>query len=181
MLVEVDHPGYDQARDLLARFAELERSPEHVHTYRLSALAVWNAAVQGLSSDDVVAGLASISRFELPEHVVVEIRDLMARHGVCRIVDGDDPAILRLDVSEPAVHARVVREPKIAALVETVDGKLVVRRANRGPLKRALLGIGYPVDDIAGLVEGTPLAIATRGFEPYRPRPCVRFASPATG
>ena len=85
VLLEVEHPAYEPARDLLARFAELERSPEHVHTYRLSALALWNAAVQGVTADQVVAGLASISRFEILGHVEHEIRDLMARYGVCRI------------------------------------------------------------------------------------------------
>src|ERR1041384_3693049 len=99
VLLEVDHPGYEAGRDILSRFAELERSPEHVHTYRLSALALWNAAALGVTTDEVLDGLRAISRYDLPGHVEHEIRDLMARHGVCRLVDGPDPATLRLQVA----------------------------------------------------------------------------------
>jgi len=114
VLLEVEHPAYEQARDLLARFAELERSPEHVHTYRLSALALWNAAAQGVSADEIIAGLRAISRFELPGHVVHEIADLVGRHGVCRLVDGPDPRQLRLEVSSDLLRARLIRDPKLA-------------------------------------------------------------------
>ncbi len=93
VLVEVDHPGYDAARRHLSRFAELEKSPEHVHTYRLGDLALWNAAAAGMTADEIVAALRSISRFELPSHIEHEIRDRMQRHGVCSLHDhATDPA-----------------------------------------------------------------------------------------
>jgi DNA excision repair protein ERCC-3 len=170
VLLEVDHPGYEPARDLLARFAELERSPEHVHTYRLSALALWNAAAQGVRAAEVVAGLRSISRFELPGHVEHEIQDLLGRYGVCRIVDGADPEHLLLEVSDTSLLARLLRDPKLAPLLRTdAAGRTIVRTASRGPLKRGLLKLGYPVDDVAGLVDGAPLALETRRdlFTPY--------------
>ncbi len=169
VLVEVDHPGYERARDLLARFAELERSPEHVHTYRLSALALWNAAAQGVSSEAVVEGLRQISRFDLPGHVEQEVRELMSRHGVCRLVDGPEPRRLRLEVDGEPLRARLERDPKIAPLLEASGGGYLVAAAERGRIKRALLHVGYPVDDSAGLTDGAPLAVRVRGdrFTPY--------------
>ena len=169
VLLEVDHPSYEQARDVLARFAELERSPEHVHTYRLSALALWNAAALGVTADEVVAGLAGISRFEIPAHVEHEIRELLARHGVCRIVDGPDPTTLWLEVDSEPLRVRIEREPKLAPLVVRAGARFQVAVVARGLLKRGLLAIGYPVEDVAGLVDGAPLALSARRdvFEPY--------------
>lgn len=169
VLLEVEHPEYARARDLLARFAELERSPEHVHTYRLSALALWNAAVMGVTANDVVDGLASISRFAVPAHVEHEIRDLMSRHGACRIVDGVDASSLWLEVSEEPLRARIERDAKLGKLVRRVGDRFAVAVVDRGLVKRGLLAIGYPVEDIAGLVDGAPLEIRARRdvFTPY--------------
>jgi DNA excision repair protein ERCC-3 len=173
VLLEVEHPGYAHARDVLARFAELERSPEHVHTYRLSALALWNAAAQGVTADEVVTGLASISRFELPGHVEHEIRDVLSRHGVCRIDDGPEPGALWLTVTDELLRRRIERDVKLAALVRRdprgAGDRFALAAIDRGPVKRALLGIGYPVDDVAGLVDGAPLAVRARRdvFTPY--------------
>jgi DNA excision repair protein ERCC-3 len=169
VLLEVEHPDYERARDLLARFAELERSPEHVHTYRLSALALWNAAVMGVTADDVIAGLASISRFAVPGHVEHEIRDLLSRHGACRIVDGGDPSGLWLEVSEEALRVRIERDAKLGKLVRRDRDRFALATIDRGLVKRGLLTIGYPVEDVAGLIDGAPLALHARRdlFTPY--------------
>jgi DNA excision repair protein ERCC-3 len=207
VLLEVEHPGYAHARDVLARFAELERSPEHVHTYRLSALALWNAAAQGVTADEVVTGLASISRFELPGHVEHEIRDVLSRHGVCRIDDGPEPGALWLTVTDELLCRRIERDVKLAALVRRDprgDGaagasvpmsgrrglpsaaggaRFALAAIDRGPVKRALLGIGYPVDDVAGLVDGAPLAVRARRdvFTPYSYQTAAAQAFVASG
>lgn len=169
MLLEVDHPEYQRARDLLARFAELERSPEHVHTYRLGALALWNAAVMGVTADEVVSGLASISRFAVPPHVEHEIRDLLGRHGVCRIVDGPDPSRLWLEVGREELRVRIERDARLSKLVRRDGDRFALATVDRGMAKRGLLSIGYPVEDIAGLVDGAPLAVHARRevFSPY--------------
>lgn len=169
VLLDVDHPEYACGRDILARFAELERSPEHVHTYRLSALALWNAAFMGVSAEEVVSGLSSISRFAVPEHVELEIRDLMARHGACRIVDGEEPSRLYLEVNEEQLRTRIERDAKLGKLLRRDGDRFALATVDRGLVKRALLAIGYPVDDIAGLVDGAPLAIHARRdrFTPY--------------
>jgi DNA excision repair protein ERCC-3 len=169
VLLEADHPAYEQARDVLARFAELERSPEHVHTYRLSALSLWNAAVMGLTAEEIVTSLAAISRYAIPSHVEHEIRDLVARHGICRIVDGSAADRLWLEVADERVRDRIERDAKLAARVRREGDRFELAMVDRGPVKRALLGIGYPVDDVAGLCDGAPLAVHARTdvFVPY--------------
>ena len=169
VLVEVEHPAYERARDLLARFADLERSPEHVHTYRLSSLALWNAAALGVTADEVLEGLAAVSRFEIPSNVSHEIREVFSRHGVCRIVDGPDAGSLWFEVSDDALRARVERDPKLAARLTRHGNRFALAVIDRGPVKRALLALGYPVEDVAGLVEGEPLEIGVRrdAFTPY--------------
>jgi len=183
VLLEVDHARYEEGRDILSRFAELERSPEHVHTYRLSALALWNAAALGVTTDDVLGGLAAISRFALPGHVEHEVRDLMARHGVCRLVDGPDPKTLVLRVASEAIRLRLARAPKLAALVAPAGDHFEVPVAHRGALKRGLLAVGYPVDDVAGLVDGEPLAVPVKHetFTPYQYQTAAVHAFEATG
>ncbi len=183
MLLEVEHPRYEEGRDILSRFAELERSPEHVHTYRLSALALWNAAALGVTTDEVVDGLRAISRYDLPGHVEHEIRDLMARHGVCRLVDGPDPATLVLQVGSDGIRLHLAREPKLAALVEPAGEGFRVPVRHRGALKRGLLAVGYPVEDLAGLVDGAPLEVAVKRdtFTPYPYQVAAVRAFEATG
>ena len=189
VLLEVDHARYEEGRDILSRFAELERSPEHVHTYRLSALALWNAAALGVTIGEVLAGLAAISRFALPGHVEHEIRDLMARHGVCRLVDGPDPTTLVLRIAGDAgdagdaIRLRLTREPKLAALVAPAGDHFQVPVAHRGALKRGLLAVGYPVDDVAGLVDGAPLGVTVKHetFTPYAYQTAAVRAFEATG
>jgi len=171
VLLEVEHPGYDFARDKLARFAEIEKSPEHVHTYRISDLSLWNAAYAGMTPDEVIAALTEISRFDVPGLIVHEIRDRMSRHGICVLLDDPaDRAKLRLQVSEPFVRERLVADKKASAiLTESSDDSFALETRHRGLVKKVLLGIGYPVDDRAGVVAGAPLSLGTRAdvFTPY--------------
>jgi DNA excision repair protein ERCC-3 len=170
VLVEVDHPDYERARALLARFAEIEKSPEHVHTYRLSDLALWNAAAAGLSAAEIIEALRAISRFEVPSLVEHEIRDRIARHGVCSLHDyKPDPSVLRLAVRDTFVRDRLAGDRKASVLLRPCPDGFLLEAAHRGLVKQALLSIGYPVDDRAGLIPGAPLEVALRGdrFTPY--------------
>lgn len=169
VLLEVAHPGYEAARSLLTRVAELEKSPEHVHTYQLSDLALWNAAAAGSTAEQVLTELRAVSRFELPEVVVTQIRDRMGRHGVCTLLDGDEPSRLRLRVSDSFVADRLAADPKLQDQLERTAEGFELAAAQRGPLKQSLLRIGYPVDDRAGLDDGEALPIALRDdvFTPY--------------
>jgi DNA excision repair protein ERCC-3 len=170
--VEVDHPGYELARDVLVRCAEIEKSPEHVHTYRLSDLSLWNAAATGVTAEEILAGLRRVSRFALPSHVEHEIRDRMARHGACVISDvPGDPRQLRLEVRDALLFERLQREKKTAPLLEAApDGRgFLLGRQYRGVLKQAIVSLGWPVQDEAGLSPGAPLSFTARSdvFQPY--------------
>ncbi len=170
VLLEVDHPGYERARDVLVRIAEIEKSPEHVHTYRLSDLALWNAAAAGARADDVIADLKAISRFEVPAHVEHEIKDRMERHGVCCLHDFEaDPARLHLAVRDGFVQQRLAGDRKIAPMLSPHPDGFVIPTVHRGTIKQALLKLGYPVTDLAGMLPGAPLPIALRRdvFSPY--------------
>ena len=170
ILLEVDHPGYEEARAILARFAEIEKSPEHVHTYRVSDLALWNAAAAGLSADEVIQGLRVISRFELPSILEHEIRDLMNRHGICSLHDHPhDLAQLRLAVRDEFVRDRLAADSKAGPILRPCPGGFLLDTVHRGLVKQFLLGLGYPVTDNAGLVPGEPLPVALRSdtFTPY--------------
>lgn len=173
VLVEVDHPGYERARDVLVRCAEIEKSPEHVHTYRLSDLALWNAAASGVTADEILDGLRSVSRFPVPAHVEHEIRDRVSRHGACVLSDvPEDAQRLRLDVRDSFLFERLLRDKKTSPLLEQVgpgERAFFLAMAHRGVVKQAIVGIGWPVLDHAGLIPGAPLEMAARRdvFSPY--------------
>lgn len=163
VLVEVDHPGYERAREVLARFAEIEKSPEHIHTYRVSDLSLWNAAAAGIRAEEVLEGLRSISRYSVPTHIEHEIAERMARHGVCSLHDVPrDPRRLRLAVDDELVHARLASDRRAGKLLRPGPGGFTLAREDRGQIKQVLLRMGYPVADRAGLVDGKPLDVALR-------------------
>jgi Helicase conserved C-terminal domain len=133
VLLEVEHPGYEAARAVLARIAEIEKSPEHVHTYRLSDLALFNAAASGVRAEEAIEGLRSISRFEVPSVVEHEIRDRIARYGTCALHDHpSDPQLLRLSVREPFIRERLARERKLAGMLQPCPDGFLTAIENRG-------------------------------------------------
>jgi len=162
VLVEVDSPRYDEVRDLLARFAELEKSPEHVHTYRITPLSLWNAAASGMLAQGVVATLAEFGKYELPENVRRDIVDQMARYGLLKLVD--DAGTLYLAADDEALIAEICHHKAVRAMLAGSPERFRVEVAPgmRGAVKQALLKIGYPPEDLAGYVPGERLAIGLR-------------------
>jgi DNA excision repair protein ERCC-3 len=99
ILLEVDHPQHAEARDALAQFAELEKSPEHIHTYRLSPLSLWNASAGGMTADQVLELLTQYSKYAIPMNIVVDIREYMNRYGRVKLIrDGDALLLISDDV-----------------------------------------------------------------------------------
>ncbi len=162
LLLEVGGEAYAPARDAIAPFCELVKSPEHVHTYRLSALSVWNAAAAGLSADAMIEALTTHSRFEVPSNVIRDIRDLHARYGRLRLepaADGDLQLIAEEDtLLDQVAHAALTRD----LVGERLNGSLPVPVGNRGEIKRALIKLGWPVEDLAGYVDGGPLEVVLK-------------------
>ena len=161
-LLEVDHPRAEECRAGLARFAELEKSPEHVHTYRITPLSLWNARAAGMSAEEMVEILRANSRYAVPGSILVEIADQVARYGRLQLTKVDDH--LELSTEEPAVLEEVLRSKKVAPLVgRRLDkSRVEVPLGERGRLKQVLIKIGWPVQDLAGYMPGAPLAVSLR-------------------
>ena len=157
-----EHPRYADARDALAKFAELEKSPDYLHSYRITPVSIWNAAALGMGPDDVERELEEYSCVPLPPVLLDEVRGWFARYGLMRIVRHDEQRF-ELESDDPEALAEVLRHKAIAALVEQdADGRLWLGELDRGPLKQALIRIGYPVDDRGGYRDGDPYAVRLR-------------------
>jgi len=169
LLLETDHPDAVACRAAISPFAELERSPEHVHTYRVTALALWNARAAGHDAEQVVDALVRWSRYPVPQALLVDVVDTMSRFGRLRL-EMDPAHGLVLRSSDRAVLEEVVRAKGVAGVVGArIDADtVVVPRSERGRLKQALLKAGWPAEDLAGYVDGTghPMALQEGdGFE----------------
>jgi superfamily II DNA or RNA helicase len=160
VLLEVDNAQYAEARDALARFAELEKSPEHIHTYRLSPLSLWNAAASGLTSDSILNTLTRYSKYDVPSNIQADVKDYVSRFGRLKL-RRDDRGGLILTAEDPLLMLEVSRQRKVKQfIIEEVDARTVrVNPAMRGHVKKALVDIGYPAEDLAGYVDGAPLTI----------------------
>lgn len=162
ILLEVDSPVYTHARDALARFAELVKSPEHIHTYRITPLSLWNAAASGITAAEVLDVLARFGKYDLPANVRADILDYVSRYGRLKLVrEGDQ---LLLISAEPLLLTEVANHRKFVGLIlnRRDDLTLVVNPAQRGHIKHALVQYGYPAEDLAGYVDGAPLDVVLR-------------------
>jgi len=162
VLLEVDNPKYEEARDSLARFAELVKSPEYVHTYRVTPLSLWNAAAMGMSAREVVDALEDYAKYPIPGNISREIIEYMSRYGqITLFTEGED---MLLQCAEEDLAAEIWQSTKAKEfLIEIVDERtFLVDPVNRGNLKHALLEIGHPVEDLAGYAEGEPLHFELR-------------------
>jgi DNA excision repair protein ERCC-3 len=174
LLLEVQNERYETARDALARFAELEKSPEYIHTYRITPLSLWNAASSGLTAAEILTQLEDFSKYGLPANVVRDIDEYVGRYGRVKLIREGENLIL---TSEDATLMVEIQNHKATA--RYLHGRLDAQRAlvapgRRGHLKQALLQIGYPAEDLAGYVAGEDLPIALRlatvGGKPFRLR-----------
>lgn len=167
VFLEVDHPVFKEARNHLMAFAELEKSPEYVHIYRITPLSLWNAAAAGLRVEKILDVLATYGKYPIPSSLRKEIKEFMGRYGQLRLEQNEGRLELcaaRPEHLEEVLHMKHLREC-------LTDGKAVVRNGLsttgvkaefRGQLKLSLIKVGYPVEDMAGYRKGAPLEIALR-------------------
>ena len=173
LLLEVDHPRASDCRKAIAPFAELERSPEHVHTYRLTPLGLWNARAAGHDAEQVIDTLLSFSRYAVPHALLVDIAETMARYGRLRLEKHPVHGLVLASNDRPVLE-EVLRAKKVAGMLgERLDQDTVaVHPSERGNLKQALLKLGWPAEDFAGYVDGEahPIALAEDGWQlrPYQ-------------
>jgi len=173
LLLEVDHDQAEACRRAIAPFAELERAPEHVHTYRLTPLGLWNARAAGHDAEQVVSALLEYSRYPVPHALLVDVAETMSRFGRLQLVS--DPVHgLVLHAVDRAVLEEVLRSRRTAGLVgeRLDDHDVVVHPSERGHLKQVLLKLGWPAEDLAGYVDGEahPIDLDTSGWSlrPYQ-------------
>src|ERR1700712_5253426 len=161
VLLEVAHPAAEDARHDLSVFAELERAPEHIHTYRITRLGLWNARAAGHTAEDMLATLERYSRFPIPQSVSVDLTETVGRYGRLVIERADDGA-LTLTATDAAVLSEITRARKVAGLLFEKRGPhtLVIQPWARGQLKQELVKLGWPAEDLAGYTPGTPHPIA---------------------
>jgi DNA excision repair protein ERCC-3 len=162
ILVEVDNPKYEEARDALAPFAELEKSPEHIHTYRLSDLSLWNAAAAGMNAEEMVAVLTRFSKFPLPSNLPVDIAERVSRYGRVKLIRAETE--LHLVCPDVPLLKELARQKELRQyLSDAVDEtSFRISESFRGVVKQALIAIGYPAEDLAGYVAGADQASALR-------------------
>jgi len=171
VLLEVNNPLYEAARDELARFAELEKSPEYIHTYRITPLSLWNAAAAGMNGDAIVEALGRYTKFPMPANVIADIKDYISRYGRIKLLYEEGNLILRSQ--DKMLLVEVERNKNLHPLVvrRLDDFTLQVDPAKRGYIKQALVLFGYPAEDLAGYTPGTPLEITlrnpTKGGRPF--------------
>ncbi|SHM07693.1 DNA repair helicase XPB [Fibrobacter sp. UWB7] len=162
IMVEVDNPNYTTARDAIAPFTELVKSPEHLHTYKISHLSLWNAAATGLRAPEVLERLDSQSRYPVPPTVVTEIEDYMARYGLLRLKKEDDRLLMESDDKLMFLEICKLKDVEPFIIEHIDDTHVVVDPERRGHLKMVLTNAGFPVEDLAGYTVGDPLPIQLR-------------------
>ncbi|HEY1350196.1 MAG TPA: DNA repair helicase XPB [Ktedonobacteraceae bacterium] len=162
LLLEVEHPLHAEARDALAQFAELEKSPEHIHTYRLSPLSLWNAAAGGMNAQTVLDLLTAYSKYPIPPNVAVDIREYISRYGRLQLIREGEA--LLLVSNDAALLTEVARNRRTHPfLLRQINSRtLQVDASRRGHIKQALIHLGFPAEDLAGYTEGSPLPLHLR-------------------
>ncbi len=186
VLLEVAHPDAEDARHDLSVFAELERAPEHIHTYRITRLGLWNARAAGHDAEDMLAVLERYSKFPIPQSVAVDIAETVGRYG--RLTIGrDDEGKLTLTASDAAVLGEVTRNKRITPLLDERrdDDTFTLQPWARGQVKQELVKIGWPAEDLAGYTPGTPHPIELResgwGLRDYQNKAISNFFDGGSG
>jgi len=178
LLLEVDHDLAEACRRAIAPFAELERAPEHIHTYRLTPLGLWNARAAGHDAEQVVSVLLEYSRYPVPHALLVDVAETMARYGRLQLVQ--HPAYgLVLTTTDRPVLEEVLRSRRTAGLLgdRVEEDTVVVHPSQRGHLKQVLIKLGWPAEDLAGYVDGEahPITLTQDGWQ-LRPYQAVAVA-----
>ncbi len=172
ILLEVNHPAHAVARDDISPFTELVKSPEHLHTYKISPLSLWNAASAGLNSDEVIEKLSLHSKFPVPETVLHEIKEYMDRYGKVRMIRSQTHGLI-LETDDPLLMAefRRSRELELFWNEDLSETQTSIQAIMRGNLKMELTKLGFPVEDLAGYVTGDPLEIKVRNEKTLEGKP----------
>ena len=162
LLLEVDHPLFQEARNAISRFAELEKCPEHIHTYRISPISLWNAASSGVTVKEILDTMERFGRYEIPQNIRVEVKDTVSRYGKFKLHKENGELVLTS--TDPILLKEILSHKPTRPYLGETCGKdsIIVKAIGRGIVKQNLIHLGYPVEDLAGYVEGTHLGISLK-------------------
>ena len=162
LLLEVDNPLHEECREAIASFADLEKSPEHIHTYRITPLSIWNARAAGIEGRQMEDVLRHYSKFDVPQSLLVEVRSLVSRYGRLQLTRDGDRLLLRSE--DTHLLTEICSNRRSAALIRDRPDRntLEIPLLNRGKVKQVLVKLGWPVDDLAGYTPGAPLEVSLR-------------------
>lgn len=164
LLLDVHNSGFENARTDIAPFAELEKSPEHMHTYKISPLSLWNAASAGITPNTIVERLNRWSRFPVPDNIVFSIKDTISKFGKLILKETEADGKLLLIIEDKYIKAEILARKTLEKyLLPSKDGFLI-NLVDRGTIKQELLQLGYPVKDMAPLKEGAPLEVKLKEY-----------------
>ena len=189
LLLETAHPAAEQARAAIAPFAELERAPEHIHTYRITNLGLWNARAAGFDAESIIHALMEHSRFPVPHSLLVEIANTLDRYGQLTLHTSPIHGLI-LEAKNADILAQVMRSQRTEGMFgEQIDEVTVcVHPSARGSLKQALLRIGWPAEDYAGFIDGESHSIrltagegSTWQLRPYQQQALSAFSTGGSG
>jgi DNA excision repair protein ERCC-3 len=162
MLLEVDNSEYEACRDLVSKFAELEKSPEFLHTYRISPLSLWNAASIKMTAEEIIAGMEKFARYSIPKNVINEIKEQISRYGKVKLVKEESGELVIIS-NETGFLQEIGSHRAVQPFIESFSKeKIYVKKEYRGHIKQALIKIGFPVEDLAGYDEGNKYAFNLR-------------------
>lgn len=194
LLLDVHNPDFESARGDIAPFAELEKSPEHMHTYRITPLSLWNAASAGIDHVTISEILDNYSRFPVPDNVKFTVEDIISRYGKLNLNKTDDDMTLLLDVENDMIYAELSAQKSLKNILRPMGNKVFhLKLLDRGVVKQELLKLGYPVKDLAPLKDGDPYNFKFRdvtqsgkafGIRDYQKEACDAFVGnnkPGTG
>jgi DNA excision repair protein ERCC-3 len=179
LLLEVAHPNFEEVRDELARFAELVKSPEYIHTYRVTPLSLWNASASGVTCEEIASTLNRWSKYALPQNLLQEIQDHGTRYGKLRLVQNGERLALEMD--DRGLFWELENQRSLQGLLAEPypdQRGIFLASGMRGEVKLQLIRLGHPVKDMAGFKPGDPLAFSLRtrlagsggafGLRPYQ-------------
>ena len=159
LLLDVHNPGFEEARSDISPFSELEKSPEHIHTYRMSPLSLWNAASAGMREQEIIDALDRHSRFPVPDNVNYFIHSTLSRYGMLKLEATENENVLFLKIEDPTLALEISHLKSLKKYITPGEGGFFLQLVDRGTIKLILIKAGFPVEDLAPLKEGDPCPI----------------------
>ncbi|MCL2135379.1 MAG: helicase-associated domain-containing protein [Candidatus Bathyarchaeota archaeon] len=169
LLLETNNESYESARDELSSFAEIVKSPEYIHTYKMTPISLWNAASAGVKDTDIVEILEKYSKYSISETVIARLKQISSRYGRVRIIKNRDELFLETD--DENIMAQLCAEKSVSKFfIETPQHNIVkINSIFRGHIKQALMNIQFPPEDLAGYSDGEPLEFDLK-LDVFKPR-----------